>query len=196
MFHFILPSFNFNIEKWKWNSDYRVYVSNFGHFKDEYKKSIPVRINNSGYVAIKTAVGFKLAHRLVMLTWCPIPDAENLTVDHLDHNKRNNSVKNLEWVTETENLKRAKNDQLNSCKKQKKQKKEDNSLKEIKCLENNFVFKNSFEAAEWVVKNQTEFSHAGPNQQTTLTKVAKRILQHAENPEANRYCRLTWELVK
>jgi hypothetical protein len=37
-------------------------------------------------------------------------DAENLTVDHLDHNKRNNSLDNLEWVSEEENLRRAKAD--------------------------------------------------------------------------------------
>ena len=49
-------------------------------------------------------------HRLVLLTWRPIPNAEDLTVDHLNHNKRDNSVNNLEWVTEEENLTRAKND--------------------------------------------------------------------------------------
>lgn len=32
---------------------------------------------------------------------------EQLTVDHLDHNKRNNSVDNLEWVTRAENMRRA-----------------------------------------------------------------------------------------
>lgn len=45
-----------------------------------------------------------------MLTWRPIPDAENLTVDHLDHNKRNNTVYNLEWVTLEENRTRAQED--------------------------------------------------------------------------------------
>lgn len=33
----ILPRFLFKIEKWKWNSDYRVYVSNLGHIKNEHK---------------------------------------------------------------------------------------------------------------------------------------------------------------
>jgi hypothetical protein len=51
-----------------------------------------------------------LAHRVVMLTWRPTANAENLTVDHLDHNKRNNSLDNLEWVSEEENLRRAKAD--------------------------------------------------------------------------------------
>lgn len=112
---FILPKFYFKIEKWKWNSDYRVYVSNKGHFKNEFKQELPVKIDRSGYCRIKTNCGYKLAHRLVMLTWKPIPDAENLTVDHLDHNKRNNSLENLEWVSKEENLKRATEDFLEEC---------------------------------------------------------------------------------
>lgn len=112
MFKFIMPTFLFNIEKWKWNDEYRVYVSNMGHFKDEYKKDIAIKIDNGGYCRIHTHLGYKSAHRIAMLTWKPIPDAENLTVDHLDHNKRNNAISNLEWVTDMENRARASRDQL------------------------------------------------------------------------------------
>lgn len=48
-----------------------------------------------------------------MLTFKPIPNAEDLTIDHLNHNKRENSVFNLEWVTQEENLLRAKKDFIN-----------------------------------------------------------------------------------
>ena len=107
MFKIILPKLLLNIERWKWNEEYRIYVSNTGKFKNEYKKPMPILINQKGYITIKTLYGLKLAHRLVMLTWNPIPNAEDLTVDHLDHNKRNNAVSNLEWVTKAENLSRA-----------------------------------------------------------------------------------------
>ena len=113
MFKFILPSFNFNIERWKWNKEYRVYVSNMGHFRDEYKAPIPIKINQAGYCVVKTYVSkIILAHRLVMMTWCPTRDMENLTVDHLDHNKRNNAISNLEWVSKGENQRRAKADYI------------------------------------------------------------------------------------
>ena len=59
---------------------------------------------------IKTPYGLKSAHRLVMLTFKPIPNAEDLTIDHLNHNKRDNSLNNLEWVTLKENQARAMND--------------------------------------------------------------------------------------
>ena len=111
MCRFILPTLKLNIERWKWNSEFRVYVSNMGNFKDEHKKPIAIKIgSSSGYVKIKTPYGIKSAHRLVMLTWKPIPNAEEMTVDHLDHNKRNNKLENLEWVDETENIARAKED--------------------------------------------------------------------------------------
>lgn len=110
MFKFILPKCNFRWERWKWNSEYRVYVSSLGNFKNEYKQNLPVKINQGGYVTIKTCAGLVLAHRLVMLTFKPIPNREAMTVDHLNHNKRDNSLANLEWVTRAENQRRAKVD--------------------------------------------------------------------------------------
>lgn len=106
----ILPKLTFKWERWKFNNDYGIYVSTLGHFKDRYKRDIPVKIDGKGYVMIKTEQGYRRAHRLVMLTWRPTDDAENLIVDHLNHNKRDNSLTNLEWVTEKENQLRAKND--------------------------------------------------------------------------------------
>ena len=102
-----------NFEKYKWNKDYGVYVSNLGHFKDRYKRLLPVKINLDGYLVIKTEKGYISAHRLVMYTWRPIPNAENMTVDHLNHNKRDNSLKNLEWVDRSENQRRACEDIVN-----------------------------------------------------------------------------------
>lgn len=106
----MLFNFVFKVEKWKFNKDYGVYVSTLGNFKDRYKRLLPIKVNQKGYCAVKTEQGYTLAHRLVMFTWKPIPDAENLTVDHLNHNKRDNSVDNLEWVTRKENLRRARID--------------------------------------------------------------------------------------
>lgn len=74
---------------------------------------MPVKINLSGYVVIKTEKGYISAHRLVMYTWRPIPNAENMTVDHLNHNKRDNSLKNLEWIDRLENQRRACEDIVN-----------------------------------------------------------------------------------
>ena len=71
----ILPKVNLNIERWKWNADYGVYVSNMGNFKRSDKKDLPKKIWN-GYHSVYTCCGWRPAHRLVALTWLPIPDAE------------------------------------------------------------------------------------------------------------------------
>lgn len=110
MFKIILPKLNFKIERWKWNKEYRVYISTLGHIKNEYKQNVPTKINSRGYCMVKTEYGYKLTHRLVMLTFRPIPNAEELTVDHLNHNKRDNSIYNLEWTTFETNQTRAKED--------------------------------------------------------------------------------------
>lgn len=107
----IFPTLHIEFEKWKFNKEYGVWVSNFGNFKDIHKRPIPKKVySQNGYVSVKTKHGNRMAHRLVMYTWCPIEDREAFTVDHLDHNKRNNRVDNLEWVSQTENVMRAKDD--------------------------------------------------------------------------------------
>lgn len=107
----IFPTLHIEFEKWKFNKEYGVWVSNFGNFKDIHKRPIPKKIySQNGYVSVKTKHGNRMAHRLVMYTWCPIEDREAFTVDHLDHNKRNNRVDNLEWVSQAENIMRANDD--------------------------------------------------------------------------------------
>lgn len=107
----IFPTLHIEFEKWKFNKEYGVWVSNFGNFKDIHKRPIPKKVySQNGYVSVKTKHGNRMAHRLVMYTWCPIEDREAFTVDHIDHNKRNNRVDNLEWVSQAENVMRAKDD--------------------------------------------------------------------------------------
>lgn len=103
LFGIMFPSFTLNIERWRWNEEFQLWVSNQGHFKDKNGKIIPIKIDNQGYCR----VNFQSAHRVVTMTWIPCDNPKDMTVDHLNHNKRDNSVKNLEWVTKEENARRA-----------------------------------------------------------------------------------------
>lgn len=103
LFGIMFPSFTLNIERWRWNEEFQLWVSNQGHFKDKNGKIIPIKIDNQGYCR----VNFQSAHRVVAMTWIPCDNPKDMTVDHLNHNKRDNSVKNLEWVTKEENARRA-----------------------------------------------------------------------------------------
>lgn len=46
---------------------------------------------------------FLMVHRLVLETYSPIENSLNLQVNHIDGNKENNSIENLEWCTQSEN---------------------------------------------------------------------------------------------
>lgn len=131
---FILPSFSISIEKWKWNEEYQLYVSNMGHFKDKDKKDVKIYIGkNSGYCY----VNYTPVHRIVAKTWLLCENPTGMTVDHIDHNKRNNSVKNLEWVSSEENLKRADEDLIvenfykSDVEKNARHKRQDNAFKAL-----------------------------------------------------------------
>ena len=191
---FILPKIFLGIERWKWNKEYRVYVSNMGHFKDEYKEDLPFKTTNSGYLNVKTRCGYKLAHRLVMLTWRPIPGAEDLTVDHLDHNKRNNALTNLEWVTREENLRRADEDHLDdevaespaptvqvTVKKKKKKRNE---------IERGTIqhFKTPADAANWAMT----LPELANNETVKIETVKKNVRRAAKNKTP--YLGFTWEI--
>ena len=191
---FILPKIFLGIERWKWNKEYRVYVSNMGHFKDEHKEDLPFKTTNSGYLNVKTRCGYKLAHRLVMLTWRPIPGAEDLTVDHLDHNKRNNALTNLEWVTREENLRRADEDHLDdevaespaptvqvTVKKKKKKRNE---------IERGTIqhFKTPADAANWAMT----LPELANNETVKVETVKKNVRKAAKNKTP--YLGFTWEI--
>ena len=42
-------------------------------------------------------------HRLILMTFNPVENMENLDCNHLDENKLNNRLENLEWCTHEEN---------------------------------------------------------------------------------------------
>lgn len=111
----MFPTIKLNIERWKYNPTFELYVSNMGHIRNKSKADIAPKIMDNGYMVVYvngSINGYMLLHRVVMLTWKPTPEAELLTVDHKDHNKRNNALSNLEWVTQKENARRANNDYL------------------------------------------------------------------------------------
>ena len=101
------PRFHITIERWKFNEQYKVWVSNQGNVLDENKNPIKRMTSNQKYMIFRINGSLVQAHRLVLMTWQPRKDMDKLTVDHINSNPRDNRLCNLEWVTGEENRRRA-----------------------------------------------------------------------------------------
>ena len=190
MINFILK-----IEKWKWNKDYQIYVSNLGNFKNKSKKNISCLVNHNGYLKVKTSQGLKSAHRVVLETFEPIENSNLLTVDHINHNKRDNAVNNLEWVTQAENERRAKADfvdvpdevlhiPLIEFPKEVEQKKAFNELQIVMGKGKNRKIFSSLESACSFIANQNNCS---------MENARNKIL--AAIKDNTMYCRRKWSII-
>ena len=92
--------------------------------KDKYGY-LNVELNKNGKRKV-----FKV-HRLVLMTFMPIEGMESLQVNHIDENKLNNTLENLEWCTNEYNSNYGtRNDKIS-----KKQKINNSNSKKIYCVE-------------------------------------------------------------
>lgn len=79
----------------------------YSHYIEDYLSG---GMGSSGYLQVCILVGGKLTNRMVhrLIAETLIPNIHGYNqVDHIDGNKVNNSVENLEWVTGKENTQRA-----------------------------------------------------------------------------------------
>ncbi len=85
-------------------TDYVVYPD--GRVFDTYfEEFVEPTENNSGYlyIPLRDFNTIRGIHQMVAETFIPNPENKKY-VNHIDGNKRNNNVKNLEWATPRENL--------------------------------------------------------------------------------------------
>ena len=93
------------METWKKIEGFESYeVSDWGRVR-RGGRVLKGSINSCGYRHLRPSRDgvsvTKTIHRLVCIAFLPNPDAKH-TINHIDHDKTNNRLENLEWATHTE----------------------------------------------------------------------------------------------
>ena len=144
---------------WKKIND-RYSVSDCGDVRnDETVRILKGRPVNGGYLYVVLHGKSVAVHKLVATAFIPNPENKE-QVNHIDGNKRNNRVENLEWCTRSENIKHAY--RIGLCKRL-FGKLNPKHRKNIKMLTFNdeYVteFESSYEAMRWIRMN-TKYTNA------------------------------------
>ena len=112
------------------------------------------KLNKNGYYSVTLSKNnklyFKYIHRLVSETFIKSNDIKNI-VNHKDGNKLNNSIDNLEWVTQKENIVHSWENGLSKPSEIQKKKAAENCKKrsnKIYDTTNGYIFLNINEAAK------------------------------------------------
>lgn len=175
------------IERWKWNNEIGLYVSSYGRLKRFNGEIVNPKIRDNYLFICNHNGDWEALHRIVMKTFKPVKNANILTVDHLDHNTRNNRISNLEWVSQKENLERAKRDDLGDMTAHNK------PITKVKLEELNQIM--SLENAAKMLANTPSFKNA--NQPADLTKIMDNIWKVAtKTTKSTQYGGFTWSIVE
>lgn len=91
----------------KITNGYNYYVDETGSVFNPKGRKLTTCMNNCGYHTVRLWMNNKsrvfTVHRLVALALIPNPLNKEM-VNHIDGNKKNNHISNLEWVTRSENV--------------------------------------------------------------------------------------------
>lgn len=128
------------MEQWKQIKDYpHLLISSKGRvWTLTYNRELKTHLTNRGYKRVNLskdkAVKRVHVHRLVAEAFIPNPNGYD-TVDHIDGNKLNNCVDNLQWISRADNIRKAGN-------------KRNQGAKPVICIESGKVYRSIGQASK------------------------------------------------
>lgn len=118
-----------------------------------YRKGRVLKLNlkRNGYLTVDLSKDNKTktisVHRIVAMAFLPMIEGKNV-VNHINLNKLDNRVENLEWTTHKENSQHAASHGVMYG----------GLRKLIRCCETGELFESSYKAAEWLNKTKFQYS--------------------------------------
>jgi hypothetical protein len=181
-------------EIWKTIEDYPNYeVSTFGNIKNKTtEKLLKLQKNYSGYLNISLRNNNKksftcIVHRLVTKAFIQNPENKP-TVNHIDRNRSNNNIHNLEWSTMSEQ------NYHSSLVSQKGNPNNYRAICQINIETNDIIeeYKSITDAAKWVINNNlTTIKILNPN---NISIISSKICAVANNKRQSAY-NFNWKYI-
>lgn len=179
---------NLKNETWKevkgTNGKYK--VSSFGRVIGAYGRLLKPVLTPKGYTRVKIWYGpiykTRMVHRIVAEAFIPRPDRKN-QINHIDGDKTNNRVDNLEWCTQSENM-RHRVDVLGI-------RPESHHVAKVRCVETGEVFRSIAEASRSVGLSRDGIGAALRKSYTTCLREGR--MKSYQSKTAGGY---HWEYVK
>lgn len=128
------------LEEWK-EIEKGLLVSNLGRIQRNGIEIIPKTFSYNGYLVLKVNGKQRRVATLIANAFLPKQDGKN-QVNHIDGNKTNNRVDNLEWVSNKENNSKTKKN--NTC----------NKAIKVKDITTGLIYKSISEAARNLQVNE------------------------------------------
>lgn len=169
-------------EEWKSIDGFRgYYVSSLGRIKS-YRQSkdgmiLKQRLSKKGYCMVMISDDnnkkhFVQVHRLVLKTFNPVENMDELEVNHKDENKTNNNLSNLEWVTHLENVRYGTGAQRAV---------EPQKMK-IKCVENSIIYNSMKEASDKLNISYGNISNYCSGQLKSVNGFTFEVIDYGSRP--------------
>lgn len=99
----------YNNKEYRFNQRYNIWISEDGVIVDNNFQPITLYefTSNLGHKYLGFWFHGKVtyAHRVIAFCWCPGYE-KGLVVDHIDGDRFNNNPSNLQWITQSENVKK------------------------------------------------------------------------------------------